>query len=363
MTVFPGDLAGWLGGPQGPPTEVRQDHLAEICELAATSCWQVLPAIAHRLETWGSPEILGASAVQRLQERAMAIRVFAKLQLNLCLRLISSLESRGIPYALLKASAVRVVAYSTPEERCGYDIDFAVPKSALAEAREVAFDLGFLPARWNPSTRRFYQAELDLHHVVEAGHYELGLLVRRQRLRGLQPEVEAVIRREIEETPHHHLWHLTETDEIACYASLDVHHGLTHEVAVEDLVRSAERRLLHGLPVRVPQTSWLAFHLIFKLYWEGVHHYRKGIYQYADLVRLLPCMDAAQTQLLFEILRRFRLEAAGYYVLRRLESDFGLVPSEQLRTFLEEAAQAPDQGDPTSWNDLGDMWPKLWGFR
>jgi hypothetical protein len=108
---------------------------------------------------------------------------------------------------------------------------------------------------------------------------------------------------------------------------------------------------------------WAAFHLIFKIYWEGVHNYRKGAYQFADLVRLSPKLQGREVSRLADLLEQYGLEAAGFYVLRRLEPTFGATVSPELRALIDRLAVPPADRFPEEVNDLGDMWPKIWGVR
>jgi len=105
------------------------------------------------------------------------------------------------------------------------------------------------------------------------------------------------------------------------------------------------------------------FHLIFKLYWEGVHNYRKGGYQYADLLRLIEHLSNKAALSLIDLLEKYRLEAAGYYVLRRLDTEFHFRLPPSLKEFIRVTSIAPSNEFPNEVNDLGDMWPKIWGYR
>jgi hypothetical protein len=104
--------------------------------------------------------------------------------------------------------------------------------------------------------------------------------------------------------------------------------------------------------------------LIFKLYWEGVQRYRsRGVYQFADLVRLIEQIEGDVATKFFRLIEQYDLEAGAYYVLRRLETDFGLKLGPDLRDFLTRASVPPADYLPSEVNDMGDMWPRLWGFR
>ena len=158
-------------------------------------------------------------------------------------------------------------------------------------------------------------------------------------------------------------WHETEEGELACYVTFDIHHGICLDIPVDEMVESARTVNRQGNSVRVPQPEWMMLQLIFKIYWEGVQRYRmRGLYQYADVVRLVHEIEGPSASRLFELLKQYELEAAAYYVLRRVESDFGLKLGPELREFLNQASIPPTDYLPTEVNDMGDMWPRLWGF-
>jgi hypothetical protein len=280
--------------------------------------------------------------------------------LKLGRRLFERLERERIPYVLLKGSAIRFAAYASPLLRCGKDLDIGVPRRQIRRAEEIAIAEGFLPSQWNEKTKRFTIPDRALRSAVEAQHYELGFLVRRQTIVDLDPEDEAAIRRDL---PSQFIWHETGDGRLACYVSVDLHHGLSLEMPVEPLVQKARQQAAGADSVPIPPLEWLLFHVIYKLYWEGVHNYGKGGYQYADLARLLPLTDEATFGRLIELLETTSLQPAGYYVLRRLPTDLKMDPRPEVRSFVDSLWEAPTGGDPMKLNDLGDMWAKLWGHR
>jgi hypothetical protein len=283
-----------------------------------------------------------------------------RIQLRLCARLISEFQQRDIPYALLKGSAVRFAAYSDPKQRMGKDFDIAIPRRHLRRAEQAALDCGFHAAQWNPTIKRFYLADPILRAQVEAQHYELGFLVRRQVATAITPHEAAALRRDLDTQ---FIWHITDLNELACYVSIDLHHGLSLEVQVEPLVAQATVINWNGLALQLSPPEWILFHLIYKIYWEGVHNYGQGVYQFADLVRLMPTTTSATFARLLQLLEAYRLEAGAYFVLRRLKQNFALALQPEIELFLEQTAQPPLDQEPLQLNDLGDMWPKLWGVR
>lgn len=355
----PGGFAWLLGTTGRMPDAPTPAQFASACEFGL-SAWQVLPAIGERLLSWGGHDLAAGEMAQRVRDRLVSLDVLGRLQLRTCARLLEAFQHRSIPYAMLKGSAARFTAYPDPKHRMGKDFDIAVPRQYLGRAEQAARAHGLVPAQWSPSKKRFHQADPLLRSIVEARHYELGFLVRRQVATDLTDQENLAIRRDLDSQ---FIWHLTDEDELACYISVDLHHGLSLEVNVEALVKEATPFNWNGLAVMLSPPEWTLFHLIYKIYWEGVHNYGKGAYQFADLVRMIPSTTAQTFARLVRMLRAHRLEAAAYFVLRRLKQNFGLSLQPEIDTFLDDAACPPSDLEPLQVNDLGDMWKKLWGAR
>lgn len=359
--VLNDDRFAWLLGTGAPPSEVPGGADLEAAASFATECWQLLPEILPRLLAWGGRASQQSADTQRLRDLATSIRMLSAVQYELCRRYTDELDKQRIPYVLLKGMAARLALYSEPTSRGSLDIDLGVPAAYLSEAERIATTQGFLPASLDPDRRHFHRVDPVERQRVEAEHYELACLVRQQTIDGLPPETAEAIRRSI---PVLRPWHESPDGSLGCYVTVDVHHGLCLDITVDDVVSSARRSSGDSYSPLIPSPTWALFHLIFKIYWEGVHNYRKGGYQYADVVRLtssiLTDRDARQ---LVELLHAYGLRAAGYFVLRRLVSEFGLQLQPSLLEFLEENSHPPKDAFPLDENDLGDMWPKLWGYR
>jgi hypothetical protein len=345
--------------PSAPgPSDQEVEEAAAVLQV----CWHILPAALPRFLAWAGAARHQLPCVEALKARATAIRTLTRVQLLLLHRVTAELERRRVPHVLLKSSALRWMAYDEPTDRGGIDVDLGVaPRVWLPACIDALSSLGFEAAQWNDDASRFEPADRVQRARVERDHYELGFLVRRQRMLDLPPAIEASIRGQLHRTPN--AWHLLPSGELACYVVLDVHHGISREIGVEPILASSVPVRVEGTTFRVPRPSWAMFHLIFKLYWEGVHAYKTIAYQYADVCRLMRRMDARELEHLFALLREWRLVAAGYFVLRRLESDLGIPSSPPLAHFLDEASRADPSLDPITENDLGDMWPKIWGRR
>ena len=357
------DRFAWLFGQAAPPSGALrdQDEFTAAWKVLRDN-WQVLPITGPKLLAWASPALRKHADAQALRDRMVSVRTFAKVQLQVCDRFVRALHAAGVPYVLLKGSAVRYTAYEDPTSRCGKDIDLVTTRPFLARAEQVALAIGFIPSQWNAAEKRFHRADLARRAEVEAEHYELGFLVRRQTVDGISAEDEAAIRRDM---PTHYLWHETDDGRLACYVSTDIHHALSLDLPSEPVLETAVSIDTPSGRVTVAAPAWYALHVIFTLYWEGVHTYNKGLYQFTDLLLHVRRMSPADIERLLLLMADLRLEVAGYYVLRRLETDFHETLAPQLGEFLEALALAPegDELDAKAFNDLGDMWPKIWGYR
>jgi len=344
-----------------PSAQISAEEFIQGCQFL-TWQWRLLPITLPRFLRY-HPQFQQTEEARKLGDLSLALQEWAKLQVKFAQPLVAALEKQGVPYALLKGSAVRAVAYRGHECRASMDVDIAVPRSHVHVAESLATEQGFLPAAFD-AARAHYRVASDVERaIVEARHYELAQLVRRQLATDVHEEARAAILRSfplMRWVPPS--WHLTDAGELACYLTVDIHHGISPEIPVVDLVASSSTTICEGARASIPSIAWLVFHLIYKIYWEGVYSYRKGGYQYADLIRLAERIEGEAARQLVALLREYNLVAAGYYVLRRLISDFACDLSPEITAFLADAAAAP-QVAPLEANDLGDMWPKLWGFR
>jgi hypothetical protein len=323
------------------------------------ACWQILPSLPEELVNGAAAKILLPSDHRRLVNARLAVIAFQKAQIVGCRPLLQALEKNAVSYSILKGAAAACVLYPERYMRAAWDFDIGVSWNDLPAAETLALEAGFHQAERDADNNRFYRANRQLRAIVEKEHYELGYLVRRLQVTNLPTETLAAIRTE---KWTHQFWHDAESEAPWCYAAADVHHSMSLEIGLKDLLATSHRISIGGETVRVPDATWLAAHLIYKLYWEGVHNYAKGLYQYCDLIRLLPKLDEAVVARVVEILETYNLIAAGYYTLKHLYK-FGVTLPAHIVNFIADAQYPPAGGDPIGLNDLGDLWPKLWGRR
>lgn len=356
------DRFAWLLGSDESKPAVR--FAPEQLEPARTFMlrnWQVLPVMAPKFLHWIGPRLQASPEAGHVRDVTAAVRALARIQMLLANRFANELERRGVPYVLMKGSSAALSLYSEPDLRSGLDVDVGVPRSHIREAERIAREQGFVPAAFDEDNRHVHAISEYEKKLVEAEHYELVCLNRRQVVRGLHPDDDAAIRRSI---PTPRPWHETEDGELACYVTLDIHHGICLDIAVDAMVESARKQTRNGYSAWIPQPEWMMLQLIFKIYWEGVQRYHaRGVYQFADLVRLVGQIQGPAASRLFDLLEQYELEAGAYYVLRRVETSFGLKLGPELSDFLTRASIPPTDYLPSEVNDMGDMWPRLWGFR
>jgi Uncharacterised nucleotidyltransferase len=356
------DRFAWLLGTDKAKPAVRfsAEQLEPACTFLLRN-WQVLPITGPRFLDWVDRKHQDRPEVAQIRDVTAAVRALARMQMLLSNRFVTELEQQDVPYSLMKGSSAALTLYPEPDLRSGLDVDVAVPRRYIRRAERIAREQGFVPAAFDIDNRHAYSVSESEKRAVEAEHYELVCLNRRQVVQGLSPEDDAAIRRSI---PTPRAWHETEEGELACYVTLDIHHGICLDITVDEMVDSARKETHHGYTAWLPQPEWMMLQLIFKLYWEGVQRYRsRGVYQFADLVRLIEQIEGDVATKFFRLIEQYDLEAGAYYVLRRLETDFGLKLGPDLRDFLTRASVPPADYLPSEVNDMGDMWPRLWGFR
>jgi GNAT superfamily N-acetyltransferase len=326
------------------------------------AAWQVLPLTIDRFEAWLDPAAEDTAEVADLRDMATAVRLYSALLSENCAEVSRTLREHGVAHSFLKGSALRYQLYGEAAElRCGEDIDLAVYAEDLAQARSLLQRLGFQPAQWNEARFAYVPGNPLLRALVEKQHYQLGFLVSRQRVNGLQDAEIAAITKQLTRKPP--IWTRSKTGGLAANVMVDVHHGLTREISAQQLLD--ERRTIEfgDTAFDVPSFGWSMFHAIFKLYWEGVHTYDKGVYSYADICRLAPLLSGQDVAELEHLLSQWKLDAAAYYVLRRLPEQFGTPIPEPLKPLMERAAVPDLKTEPRTENDFGDVWMKLWGMR
>lgn len=337
-----------------PPAELDAATAAATAATLRRCCWQVLPAVARAFpEAWRAHEDLAA-----LERAAGALEAYGRLHTSLTLELADRFDDANVQYVLLKSSAARYLVYERPDLRVGWDIDLAVPPDQLARAERAARAMDFQPAEFDTRLMGFVPGEEVRRGEVAGTHYELAFLVYRADVgSALAPAQRA----ELAPLPIAPAFPASADGSSLCDVALDIHHALALDISGDAVFDTPGEAPAGRRTVRVPRAGALAFHLVFKLYWEGVHEYAKGLYQYADLARLVPTLAASECRVLVHHLEAANLEVAGLFVLRRLPWAFEVALPEVLSAWIDDVAGRARTGEPQMHNDLGDVWPRLWG--
>lgn len=353
------DVIGFMTGLLPEPIKRRSPALSAAIVGRLLACWQTLPSLPQALIDGPAEKLLQPDDHRRLARARLAVIAFQKTQIVGCRPLLQALQRNGLTYSLLKGAAAACLLYPHRYMRAAWDFDMAVSWNDLPAAEALALEVGFHQAERDADNNRFYRANRQLRAIIEKEHYELGYLVRRLEVTNLSPETLEAIRTE---QWTHQFWHDVESDAPWCYAAADIHHAMSLDIGLDELLATARSVSVDNETMRVPDDTWLAAHLIYKLYWEGAHNYAKGLYQYADLVRLLPRLNETVFARIVDILETYNLIAAGYHALKHLPK-FGVALPPHIARFIADAQMPPAGGDPIGLNDLGDVWPKLWGRR
>jgi len=362
----PDNLAWLLGIPEISTQKIAKiedkETFVQGAVNLALSEWQALPVVLRNLlGSLNEAEITQYEDILRpALDRKAGFDVLSDIQMQLAQKLVQDLDQANIDYCFIKGTAARLSGYGDPSMRLGKDLDIAVRKGDLRIAEEVAIANGFLPAEWCYNTRHFYFPNLSARRAVEKNHYELGFLARRQSVLEIDLGIEQMIRRDI---PNQYIWHELPDGQLCCYVTVDIHHSISLDIPAEPSLNHKSSTVVEGQEISIPPIEWLLFQIIFKLYWEGVHNYRKGAYQYSDVARLIPLLTASDFGRFEKILQNYKFEAGAYYVLRRIKLNlFHSVP-DFVNEFLIEQSNSPSKGVPEDFNDFGDHWPKIWGIR
>lgn len=322
--------------------------------------WQVLGLTGPRLLEAAPKSWCDGHSGRRLRDGVAGVRTYALIQEEAFGQLSDAFTQAEVPYVLLKSFATRHLVYDDPGLRAGWDMDVAVDPDCIRVAEQVCIDHGFVPAEFDRQTLTWHPANPERRAIVESDHYELGFLVRRQQVNGLPDDLVEQLERE---SFNHARWRFELPGAPVCYLPVDLHHGLSLDIGVRALMERTVMTAVGDRVLPLPNRAWLAFHLIFKLYWEGVHNYHKGLYQMADVVRLIPRMTSDDLDEFQCLLEQYRMEAGGYYVLSSAAEHVGLPITDRLGAVMEALRVPSRGGDPVDHNDLGDLWPRLWGVR
>jgi hypothetical protein len=346
-------LAGRL--PELNLTESQSEALADWIGCV----WHVAPiAVPLLLETNGHQ--LRPETRYRLEAIAAAASIQGKLFRQVAVEVAQAFADKSIDLVALKGTASGFAAYDDPAQRTGADLDFCVRPEALDDAKSVMRAVGFWPGDYDPETETFFPTDGADRSAHESYHYALGFWVKMLDLGEVSPLAADGFRVAGDLLPF-----ASEVTglRVKTPVLIDIHHSIGAGIPANDILDRPAPHDWNGTRFLLPPREWMAFHALLKLYWEGGQSYRKGFQYFADFARIVPRMDEEEIDGFAGLVEGNNLRPGGYYVLRRIETCLGHEFPEPFGDLLDLWSVLRPGETPSSSNDIGDFWPRMFGRR
>lgn len=352
------DWWAWvLAGPL-PDVEPTEDHLTSAATLVRRAT-QILPQTLTRLAAWAGPRFRDHPLLVELHDEVRVRRAFTRVMACYAQHILQVLAASGIQAVLLKGSAVRLCAYGDLCARGGDDIDVGVCRDDVTGAERVLCGLDFEPAEWFMPECEYRRANVFRRLLAEVDHHELGHLVRWTQV----PDADADILPTVQRLRCIQPWTPAPDGTLACNITVDLHHGLSNSLEMTPVMSARRLVARDDVDGWIPAPAWLLFHAIIKLYWESHQRYREGFHLLLDVIELLNHATPDDLVALFALADTYGVHPATFYVLRRA-APLTITPDRpQIASYLAEWETVREGQSPVSLRDLGDFWPKLWGYR
>ncbi len=263
----------------------------------------------------------------------------------------AAFDAEGLPYFLLKGTAVVPLFYPDPFIRPMLDLDIMIqPQDALA-ARQVMLDLGYLHAVWNPDNNVVTPVPPRDIAEYQSDHYELPIFMR---------TVSAPVSIPAELVPRSwrrkHLKCYIGPNQIGSFpVFVDLHLNLSLDFDLADVWAGVSREPIfgHALPVQSP--TGMIWFLAARLYHEAFQFNTFKLSMFGDLHTILHQRgQAIEWDCIIAVAEKYGMQPSLFYVLAQLKQITGVaVPTSVLDRLR------PDQlGVPRS-HDWGDLIPRL----
>ena len=328
--------------------EKTADYLGSIWHVAAAS-------VPSFLATFG--DLVAPATRDRLKAIAEAALIQGRLIRQVTGEVAEAFASRGVDLVALKGTASGFAGYADPAQRTGADLDFCVRPHELDISKNIMRQVGFWAGDYDPQEQTFLPSDETERAAREAGHYALGFWVKILDAGEVSPSAAEGFRMAGELLPF--ASEVTGT-RVRTPILVDIHHSLGAGVSASDILDRPRVHHWNGTSVLLPPPEWIAFHALIKLYWEGGQAYGKGFRYLADFCRVLPLMDEEEIDALVGLVEAHNLRPGGYHLLRRMPlcADLDIT---RLKPVLDVWSRPPANETPSSYNDLGDFWPRLFG--
>lgn len=302
--------------------------------------WHVAALFENRIRQI-APGLLTGLNGEHFCRLAAAVRYLSEAQHREAARVSQALRQEAIRHLFLKGAPLQSLTDKL-RGRAGHDLDFGIERTDLTRLWPVLLELGYEEIK-RPQ---------ELGPFRAGRHHELAQLCRAVPL--VAPDDGLLWIAEKRLLP---LRRVSENLELVFH--LDPHIDVSQDLTLKFMFDSESPS---GNPeLSLPSTRAVTCYAILKIYYEGIHTYAKGLHLYADLIALIEYFDDADWESVAKFFNDLNLRPTFVYVLRRVPSLTGRRLPDAAMAHLSSWSVPSNKETPSSINDFGDMWPKLWG--
>ncbi len=306
---------------------------------------------------------LSRSVRETCEAEARHARLQATVQRRAAVSIGAELQRASIRHAFLKGFPRRERFYQPPHVRLSGDLDLLIDRPAVETVRRIMQRSGFTQAACDLGYKRFRPATAWEIAYTEANHYEMAQFAKSYRLVNRPDWL-------MEErfVPREPFTYEVVGDEVKLHVVVDFHWALHFLLAAESPLDS-RRILTTSDGHRIPTLSeeWSILITCFKLYFEAFDRPHYGLHYLVDLVAIMTTAGGTIDWPFIErVIRKYRLEAAGFYALSATEHLAGipLVPRRLLHGLGHiELRREVDGRLSASESEYGDFVPHMFGWR
>lgn len=310
-----------------------------------------LPVLHHHLERLGLGSTLPPHVAAYLTtwSRLAALRAQV-LQAELA-AIVGIFERYGLPYFVLKGSAIAPLYYPDPFIRHMLDIDIMIRQDDFPIARDLLFGHGYRHGVWLPDNNEMVEVRDPVVDLVT--HHEFP---------ALQRQVSVANRLGTGDVPEpwkrKHLKLAISPSTISFVVFVDLHFNLAVGLDVDDVWHDVGRKPILGSSVPVQSPTDMVWFLAARLYNETFQHNAKKLVMLGDLFSILRTeREDIDWSRVLSVCAKYSLGPAVFYVLAHLENLTHVGVPQWVLSRL-----APDIGGLGEGNDWGDLMPKLFAI-
>ena len=319
--------------------------------------------VYQRMVENGWTTCLSRSAREACEVEDLHARLQNTVQRRAALIISTDLERASIRHAFFKGFSQRERFFRPPHVRLCGDLDLLIDRSAVESVRRLMQRAGFAQAACDLGYKRFRPATAWEIAYTEMNHYEMAQFAKSYRLVN-RPDW--LMRDGF--VPHEPLTYEYEGGEIRLHVVVDFHWALHFLLAAESPLDSRQHFTTpDGHRVATLSDEWNILTTCFKLYFEAFDRPHYGLHHLVDLAAIMTTAAAAiDWPFIEKVIQKYRLEAAGFYVLSAAErlAGLSLVPKALLRRLERiDLCREVDGRLSAPETEYGDFVPHMLGRR